>query len=113
MEPPEPGCFKHVAFSPIIELESERCAYGWTDLLVLTKSEQGVWSTAAAGRYYDTLIISKERREFAAGRKLGFYLAVGTGVFARVCVGVLVLMTRSSRGRMGYFPCGRRGRRTP
>jgi hypothetical protein len=61
MEPAQRGRVKHIALTPIIELESERIAHAWTDLLVLTKSEQGAWSVAAAGRYYDTL-------EFSAGR---------------------------------------------
>ncbi len=61
MEPGQPGRVKHIAFTPIIDFENERRAHAWTDLLVLTKSEQGGWITAAAGRYYDTL-------EFSGGR---------------------------------------------
>jgi hypothetical protein len=61
MEPQQPGHVKHLAFTPIIEFETEHRAYAWTDLLALMKSEQGAWTVVAAGRYYDTL-------EFAAGR---------------------------------------------
>jgi hypothetical protein len=61
MEPSEPGRVKHITFTPIIEFESEHRAHAWTDLLALTRSEDGAWSIAAAGRYYDTL-------EFVRGR---------------------------------------------
>ena len=64
MEPKERGHIKHVAFTPIIEFESEHRAHTWTDLLALAKSEQGVWMTAAAGRYYDTLELSGGRWRF-------------------------------------------------
>jgi SnoaL-like domain len=61
MEPKEKGHVKHLAFTPIIEFEGEHRASAWTDLLALTKSADGVWTTAAVGRYYDTM-------EYAGGR---------------------------------------------
>jgi SnoaL-like domain len=64
MEPGERGRVKHIALTPIIDLEGERRAHAWTDLLVLTKSEQGAWNVAAAGRYYDMLEFSHGRWRF-------------------------------------------------
>lgn len=61
MEPAQPGRVKHIAFTPVIEFETEHRAHAWTDLLALMKSESGAWTIAAAGRYYDTL-------EFSGGR---------------------------------------------
>jgi SnoaL-like domain len=64
MEPSERGRVKHIALTPIIDLDGELNAHAWTDLLVLTKSEQGGWNVAAAGRYYDTLEFSNGRWRF-------------------------------------------------
>jgi 3-phenylpropionate/cinnamic acid dioxygenase small subunit len=61
MEPKQKGNVKHVALTPIIDFDGEHRAHAWTDLFVLTKSEQGAWTVAATGRYYDTL-------EFTTGR---------------------------------------------
>jgi 3-phenylpropionate/cinnamic acid dioxygenase small subunit len=54
MEPKERRRVKHLAFTPIIDFEGDDRACAWTDLLVLTKSDEGVWSIASTGRYYDT-----------------------------------------------------------
>lgn len=64
MEPKERGHIKHIAFTPVIEFETEHRAHAWTDLLALAKSERGAWIVAAAGRYYDTLEFSHGRWRF-------------------------------------------------
>jgi 3-phenylpropionate/cinnamic acid dioxygenase small subunit len=64
MEPKERGHIKHLAFTPIIDLDGKERASAWTDLLVLAKSEEGAWTVVAVGRYYDTFEQSGGRWRF-------------------------------------------------
>jgi 3-phenylpropionate/cinnamic acid dioxygenase small subunit len=65
MEPKTKGQVKHLAFTPIIELDGDNRARAWTDLITLAKSKQGTWSIVSVGRYYDLLEYSDGRWRFA------------------------------------------------
>lgn len=57
MEPDTPGLVRHVAFTPVIELDGEDVARAWTDFLFLTRdSLADPWKVLLAGRYCDTLV---------------------------------------------------------
>lgn len=66
MEPPTPGRVKHVAFTPIVELEGPDSARAWADQLVFSWREDNAWRLAAAGRYHDRLVRSRGRWRFAS-----------------------------------------------
>jgi 3-phenylpropionate/cinnamic acid dioxygenase small subunit len=56
MEPKVRGWVKHLSFAPVIEVEIPTSARAWSDFVVLTRDhENGAWSAAAAGRYYDEM----------------------------------------------------------
>ena len=56
MEPEARGWVKHLAFAPVIEVETPTSARVWSDLAVLAREpESGAWSVAASGRYCDEM----------------------------------------------------------
>ena len=57
MEPDTPGLVRHLAFTPVIELDDENRARAWTDFLFLTRdSLADPWKVLLAGRYCDVLV---------------------------------------------------------
>ena len=57
MEPDTPGLVRHVAFTPVIELDGEEEARAWTDFLFLTRDSLAApWTVTLAGRYCDLLV---------------------------------------------------------
>lgn len=66
MEPDVPGLVKHLAFTPIVNLESDRFARAWTDMLFMTRdSFEASWKIVLAGRYCDELVHSDAGWQFA------------------------------------------------
>jgi hypothetical protein len=61
MEPDTPGLVRHLAFTPVIELDGEDSARAWTDFLFLVRDNlSDPWKTLLAGRYCDTLVREDE-----------------------------------------------------
>ena len=54
-QPPVVGRVKHLSHPPVIEFTSDRTARAWSDVVVLFRNREGVWTILAAGRYYDDL----------------------------------------------------------
>ena len=57
LEPDTPGLVRHLAFVPVIEIDSADKARAWTDFLFLARdSIADPWNLLLAGRYCDVLV---------------------------------------------------------
>jgi hypothetical protein len=65
LQPPTPGAWKHLSFTPTIDFETTTSARVWTDFAFLVFAKER-WSIATAGCCHDHFVVDGRRWRFAS-----------------------------------------------